>query len=546
MLLRIDNLNKSIGSKDLFENLNLIVNEGEKLGIVGRNGLGKTTLFRIITGEDKEYTGSIELAKGISIVMTRQEHFMHESMTALDYILSEVPDYNDLQNTIRKYEANGENEVTLEAYCDAIALFGERDYYSIEGRIIESLKSFQLDEERILQPFVALSGGEKRFVELVRVMYSGADIALIDEPTNHMDYVGKERFIQWLKNIDKCIIVITHDRDVLKYVDRILELKERKVTSFSGNYDAYLKQNSLITSSGITSYEEKLKCIAELKRQILDLGRRGAKDRSIKIMEDRFKRELERLEEELVKPSFWIDKESLESIDSTIAESYHKYKEKNITILQKSTSMHKKLLLDIKRLSVGYEFPLFNGISFDLYYGDRIFVKGRNGAGKSTFVKTIRSFIDGRESEAKVFNGEVKTSSSIKLGVYEQEIDTKYLSKSLGQAITELYFDHDIPINDEKLKGVMKQFLFNPETDMNLTFERLSGGQKARFQIIKMFINEPNLLILDEPTNHLDLPSIEELERTLTAYHGGIIYISHDSYFIETMGGNSIQIGKDD
>lgn len=562
MLLKITNLHKSIGLKELFENLSLSINEGEKVALIGRNGLGKTTLFKIITGEDMEFQGDIEIKKNIKIILTRQEHFFKESITALDYILDHVPNYRELKSYIKKREETlGTNIKEIEEYTDAITKFSEIGYYDIEERILQSLEDFDVNIDKALGPMESLSGGEKRFVELVRVMYSNADLALIDEPTNHMDYVGKAAFIKWLNTTKQTIFVITHDRDVLNNVDRIIELKEKKMLSFEGNYDNYLKQNSNETVSKINSYETDLKKIEKAKKQMLTARNlkfkaKGKKGRvSARIREERFKREYENLADNLNKPSFWIDQESKEEISDKVIEKYDRYKEKNITISANNSNEHKKLLLKISKLSVGYDKPLFENINFELFHGDRVFIKGRNGAGKSTLVKAIIKYIcqeNHQQIEQRgglrsnwgghIIQGEVKFSSSLKIGVYEQEVNPKYLDKSLSDAIIDVYTDQGLPINLQKVQNILGSYLFDPRTDATLTFNKLSGGQKARFQIIKMLSNNPNLLILDEPTNHLDLPSIEELENTLLNYHGAILYISHDNYLIRKLGGKVVEI----
>lgn len=548
MLLKIENLHKSIGLKELYKDLELSVDEKEKIGFIGRNGLGKTSLFKILNGTDYDYDGLVELKKDVRIVTTLQEHFFEHDLTPLEYVLHAVPGFIDLQNTIKRYESNGDGAPTLEEYLDALHEFTENGYFHIEDKICQSLIDFQLDEEQVLGSMQTLSGGEKRFVELVRVMYSEADLVLIDEPTNHMDYAGKAKFIEWLDMIDKTLIVISHDRDVLKHVSRIIELKEHKLYSFNGNYDTYIKQNSFTNISSIKKYELDLKNIAIAKKQMLlaRAQKQAAKSdgarMSAKIREERFQREMDTLTHVLTKPSLWIDQNSLEDIDERVVESYDKYKEKNILIRQKSERSHKKLLLDIQKLSIGYSEPLFANINLDLFFGDRVFIKGRNGAGKSTLIKTIISLTNHHDTNATIFYGDIKVASGLRVGVYEQEVDKRFLSKTLEDAVYQLYFDHNLPINNQKLMEILKNYLFEPETDAYLTFDKLSGGQKARFQLIKMFINEPNLLILDEPTNHLDLPSIEELENTLKAFLGGILYISHDNYFVDALGGRTIEI----
>lgn len=566
MLLRVSNIHKSIGLKDLFDGLSFNVEKGERVALIGRNGLGKTTLFRMLTGEDKEYSGEIEFLKNISVIMTRQEHFLHQDVTPVDYILNDVPEYRDLQYAIREYEENQSADVeAITKYSDAVMKFSELGYYSIEDQIVQSLNDFEIDIEMALGSFNSLSGGQKRFVELVRVMFSGADIALIDEPTNHMDYVGKDAFIKWLGDTEQTIFVITHDRDVLKKVDRILELKDKNVVSFSGNYDDFIRRNNESTSAQINHYELDLKRIDTSKKQMLLARTQKMTAKSNKartaalIRERRFQREFEKLNENLEKPSFWIDQESIETIDKEVVEKYEKYKEKNITVRATgSAEKHKKLLMKMDRLSIGYGYPLFSNLSFELYNYDRMFIKGRNGAGKSTLVKTIIRLMDefiekeyGKNprtkekfntSSANIYFGDYKFSPKISYGVYEQEVDPKYLEMSLSEAIFTVYNEQDIPINAQGVKNLMGQYLFDPQLDANLTFKNLSGGQKARFQIIKMLSNKPNLLILDEPTNHLDLPSIEELENALQNFSGAIIYITHDTYLVQKLGGRIVEI----
>lgn len=548
MLVKLANISKSIGGKDLFKDLSFVINEGEKVGMIGRNGTGKTSIFRIISGEDDEYDGQVEIRKGVRIVLTKQEHHFVENISALDYVLDSIPKFRELQTKITLYEKEGEEKVSLEDYCDALNDFSILDYYSIESRVIQSFSGFQLDEEKILRPLQDLSGGEKRFVELIKVMYSDADLALIDEPTNHMDYIGKEQFIKWLQEIDKTIIVITHDRDVLKFVNKVIEIKDRRAYTYNGNYDDYIKQNNANNVANIKQYENDIRALKKAERQMkyAQLRKHAAKvtksRTSARIREERFTKHFEKLNDELKKPSLWIDKQSLDSVSTKIVGSYSKYKEQNINIRGTNSDGVKKLLVNVKNLSLGYDKPLFKEVSFDIHTGDTILIKGRNGAGKSSLLKTIISMSKNESAGTIIFRGELKLSSTLKIGIYEQEIDKKYLSLTLSQAITNLHSENGIELGHQKLINLLKSYLFDPEVDGKLTMDKLSGGQKARFQLIKMFINQPNLLILDEPTNHLDLPSIEELETALQKYSGGIIYVSHDTYFIDSIGGKAIEI----
>jgi len=545
VLLTLSINEKTIGSRLLFQGLALTINEGEKVAAIGRNGVGKTTLFNMIAGIDADYDGTIEVKKGIRFIITAQEHFGTDHLSSVEYILQSVPEYHRLHNIIEQYPSHmGEDLYKITTYTDALTEFGERGYYDIHDQILQALAGFEISEEQANLPLGRLSGGQKRFVELVRVRFSEADLVLLDEPTNHMDYWGKDLFQKWVRETKQAIFVITHDRDVLREMDKIIEIKDKKMRVFPGNYDAYLRQNSTTTLTQVSSYEESLKSLEKLRKQMLAAGARkaGASNSAPKILEERLRREYNALKAQLEKPSLWIDQESVDQMKDKVVSSYHKYKDKNINISQSELNEYSHNLLSVKKLSVGYKEPLFAGINIELRHGDRLFIKGRNGAGKSTLIKAVLSQVGNYPSEATIFAGTVTASEKLRLGMYEQELDKQYLPMTLGEAVKTVYFENKIGLTDEHLNKLLAGYLFDPTNDRNLLVSRLSGGQKARFQLIKMFCNTPNLLILDEPTNHLDLPSIEELEKSLLAYEGAIIYVSHDSYFVQKIGGDTLVI----
>ena len=540
MLLRAAQLSKSIGAKHLFDDVTFSMDVGDKVALIGRNGQGKTTLLKLIAGVDPEYDGILEIRKNAIITLTRQEHLSDNQHTALDYILDSVPHYSEYGKILADFEKGTQTDIHL--YTKAMEYYSENGYYYIKDLILNTLLDFQISTEKAHQPLQVLSGGEKRYIELVRMMYSQSDLLLIDEPTNHMDYIGKEQFIAWMQTVESSMIIVTHDRDVLKYVDKIIELKDKKMYVFNGNYDHYLKQNTAQTTNSVKEYQNQLNRLQEAKSRVEWGLRMRAKSKAWKTRYDHWLRDYEKIKSETVKPSFWIDQESTEDLDKNISESYHKFKEKNISIAMHHQSDRASELVTLKNVSLGYTTPLFSGIDMPVRNQDRVFIKGRNGAGKSTLVRTIMALYKQEKPKATIFDGKILLGPSVRIGEYEQEIDTKYLSQTLEDAITSVYEDHNVPIDERTVKGLLSQYLFDPKIDGTQKIEDLSGGQKARFQIIKMLATKPNLLILDEPTNHLDLPSIEELENALSAYHGGILYISHDTYFIEKLGGEVIEI----
>ena len=696
MIADIHITEKSFGDKTLMRDVKFSVDDGEKVGVVGRNGVGKSTLFSILAGMDTDYTGEVIFRRGITVASTAQEHHGLGDQTVLSYILAGLPEYAALKKIIDEYpETMGDNMRKIEEYTRALERFDQKGFYQIEEKIRRELDNFQLSGcgER---PLGSLSGGQKRLVEIVKIMHSGAHLALIDEPTNHMDYVAKQQFIDWMSSQPRqAMLIITHDRDILGRVDRIIELKDGRAVSYRGNYEAYLKQNAQATAAGMNNFEQVEKRMTNLKQKVLDYQRLKEKSRNpgtiqkFKRLENEARAELAELSE-MDKPTFWIDEESAGQLDYKSAERYGRFKARNIRLSMKdATSRSQHVLVRVEDAAVGVgERILFEGVNIDLREGEAVELRGRNGAGKTTLIRMLlasgdvaartqvlssdsqqarrrqaeavtdslqaaglallkqsspgqespppsagaslivahsddkilpttvslstdspqrevkylqnsvaepraasqkksemplapnasiaappaleavehsriasapaersRSISSGDTSEKStpaqergavvtpiLYSGNLFLDPQVRVGVYEQEIDERYLADPLEAAIEKLYLSRDLPISDTKIRQLMADYLFT-EADRMTPLARLSGGQKARFQIIAMLANDPQLLILDEPTNHLDLPSIEELETALAKYSGAILYVSHDNYFRQAIGGEVVQIG---
>ena len=624
MIADIHITEKSFGDKTLMRDVKFSVDDGEKVGVVGRNGVGKSTLFGILAGTDTDYTGEVIFRRGITVASTAQEHHGLGDQTVLSYILAGLPEYASLKKIIDEYpETMGDNMRKIEEYTQALERFDQKGFYQIEEKIARELDNFQLSGcgER---PLGSLSGGQKRLVEIVKIMHAGAHLALIDEPTNHMDYVAKQQFIDWMSSQPRqAMLIITHDRDVLGRVDRIVELKDGQAVSYRGNYDAYLKQNAQATAAGMNNFEHIEKRMTNLKQKVLDYQRLKEKSRNpgtiqkFKRLENEARAELVELSE-MDKPTFWIDKESAGQLDYKSAERYGKFKARNIRLSMKdAASRSQHVLVRVEDAAVGVgERILFEGVNIDLREGEAVELRGRNGAGKTTLIRMLlgqrrgsdsslsgksmvsrtvlpdasdleetagsrtaasapqssarahsslksppeifrkrsaetsatreRSTVSGVEGVAPaapiLYSGNLFLDPQVRVGVYEQEIDERYLADPLQASIEKLYLSRDLPISDTKIRQLLADYLFT-EADRMTPLARLSGGQKARFQIIAMLANDPQLLILDEPTNHLDLPSIEELETALAKYSGAILYVSHDNYFRQEIGGEVVQIG---
>lgn len=543
MIADITITEKSFGPKILMKGIRFSIDDGEKVGVVGRNGVGKSTLFGILTGNDKDFTGEIIFKRGVVVVSTAQEHHDTGDMTVLQYVLSGLPEYAELSHIIETYpETMGDNMKLIDEYTQALMRFDDKGFYQIEEKIERELDNFQLPgvAHRV---FSTLSGGQKRLVEVVKVMHSDADLVLVDEPTNHMDYIAKAQYVEWMKSSKEAMLVITHDRDVLNEVDRIIELKDGENVSYKGNYEAYLKQNAVSTGTQMNDFDMIEKRITNLKAKVIEYQRFKEKSRNPSTIQ-RFKRLEENSRKELAelqtkeKPTFWIDKESVENLNYKVAAQYDKFKAKNIHMNMKSEgSRSKHVLITARNVSIGYDKPLFANVNIDLREGEKLELRGRNGCGKTTLIKALLG-----SDEPKIFDGELSLDTGIRIGVYEQEVSPTYFKLPLGAAIEKMYLDRNLSISTTKIRNLMSDYLFT-EGDINTPISRLSGGQKARFQLITMLANDPQLLILDEPTNHLDLPSIEEIESALAKYSGAVLYVSHDGFFRRSLDGDVLQIG---
>ena len=544
VVLQVTISEKIIGSKALLKDAQFWLSDNEKIGFLGRNGTGKTTLFNIITGSDTDFSGVVTCSKHEVIMATSQEH--HDAAgTTIEFVSRKLPDFARLETILQTYpEHMGDDIKKIQTYTDALEKFSEYGYYEVENSLEKLFDAYQLNKGLLAQPFAALSGGQKRLVELIAIQLAGPQIVLLDEPTNHMDYIAKDAFVEWLKSTNSSVLVISHDRDVLKNVDRILELRDQKIFSYPGSYDNYLAQNAITTTNAISEFGSSEKRIANLKEQITFAKARAATGgpRWVKMYE-RYERELNNILENRKKPSFWIDRESAKTLKPKTTVNYQKFRAKNIRIHEASTSEVTNILLRVDKLNLGYDKkPLLQNISFQLSGGQRLHIVGRNGVGKTTLVKAITLAWQGKRPDTLIGAGIIECDRSLSISMYDQEIDVGFLEKTLYDAIEAIYDAKGLRVTSEQVNQDMANYLFNPGADKEVLVRNLSGGQKARLQLIRLLVGSPNLLILDEPTNHLDLPSIEELENALNDFKGAIIYISHDSYFAKNIGGEKLQL----
>jgi ATPase subunit of ABC transporter with duplicated ATPase domains len=348
--------------------------------------------------------------------------------------------------------------------------------------------------------------------------------------------------------VKNCVLHATNlpvppeDRDVLENVDKIVEIKDGRSDVYRGGYADYLRANASRTANSMNEYETVQRKIENLTKKIEYAKRNkskwtGTADKRnpFVVMETHARKEKEELEK-IAKPSFWVDEKSAREMNPKNAARYEKYKAKNLRLgLATAENKSRRVIIKAENLSVGYNpsRPLFADKTFQLFEHDILEIKGRNGAGKTTLIRTIL----GRPGP-EILAGSIFFDSKVRVGIYDQEFAPELLELTLHDAIEKVYGGN---ITETKIRGLMANYLFD-EADVATPVERLSGGQKARLQLIKMLANDPQLLVLDEPTSHLDLMSIEELENALRKYSGAILYVSHDNYFRRALGGATVEI----
>ncbi|MGB4966947.1 MAG: ATP-binding cassette domain-containing protein, partial [Candidatus Saccharimonadales bacterium] len=336
MIVSVDITEKSFGGKLLYDSLRFDIQPREKLGIIGRNGTGKSTLLHMITGDDTDYQGEISVKRGTTIIASHQEHHGHETTPVLEYIQGDLPEFARLHHILTTYPLTmGDDEKMIQRYSDALERFTQLGYFQVEDELGQAFMAYQLAPQKLEAPLSELSGGQKRMVELIKIQRAKGDLALIDEPTNHMDFVAKTEFIKWLDTAEEAVVVITHDRDVLAHVDKIIEIRDGRAYAFRGDYEQYLRTNKGQITSQVNEYDLAQRRFQNLTADVIRFRRLKEKSRDLGTIK-RFKSQEEKAAAELAelskaeKPSFWIDRESAEQLDLKMTAAYQKYKAKNI------------------------------------------------------------------------------------------------------------------------------------------------------------------------------------------------------------------------
>ena len=511
IVLSCNNLNKSFGIDSILENVNFTVNEYDKIGIIGVNGTGKTTLFKIISGIYGYDSGDIYTSKDCEIGYLEQNTNFHSENTTLEEVLEVFKDVIEMEKYLRDLEhkiseeSSNTNSTTLEKlmneYSNKLEAFSDMNGYGYNSEAKGVLKGLGFSDEDMDKPISILSGGEKTRVLLGKLLLKKPTLLLLDEPTNHLDSEAIEWLEVFLKQYKGTVILISHDRYFLdQVVNRIFEIHNKKLKTYNGNYSDFIKASAIEKELELKKFEDQQK---DIKKQEESIERLKAFGREKHLKRARSKEKALAKVDVLDKPEAYRKKAKIEFNPSVTSGND---------------------VLQLRDISMGYgERILFKDLNLDIYRGEKVALIGANGIGKSTLFKIIMN-------EITPLSGDIKFGTNVNVSYFHQEQKTLNLDNTI---IDEIWEDNK-QLTQTSLRTMLGAFLFEGE-EVFKKISTLSGGERARVAILKLILSNANLLLLDEPTNHLDIDSKEVLEEALSSYTGTIFTISHDRYFLNTV-----------
>lgn len=510
MLFRISDVWKSFGGNAVLRGASFQINPGEKIGLVGRNGAGKTTIFRLITGAESPDNGDVVRMNGLNIGLLDQHVDFEAGDTVHTAALSAFREIHDIEAEMRVLEKQMEtdhSDEVLARYADLQSAFEHADGFTYAARAESVLLGIGFSREMWQQDARTLSGGQKNRLGMARLLLSAADVLLLDEPTNHLDVNAVEWLEQFLRSIDKAYVVISHDRYFLDNIaSRIIEIENGKTVDYKGNYSKFVVERALRREQQQREYENQQAMIAKT-REFIRRNLEGQKTKQAKSRRTMLER--------------------LERIDVVASEkSGGRFGLKEVERTGNN-------VLTIEDASVGYgEKALAAEINLSLHRGETLGIIGPNGSGKTTFLKTIMGQI-------REISGKISWGTKINIGYYSQNLEG--LEPRI-EVIQELRRVAPMADNGE-LRSFLARFLFFGD-DVFKKVADLSGGEKGRLALAKLIYSRKNVLILDEPTNHLDIPAREALEAALDEYDGTIITVSHDRFFLDKIATQIMAFGE--
>lgn len=511
-LVQFNKVYKQFAGDFILKDINFSIEEKDKIGLVGLNGVGKSTIIRMLLGEERvdgadnnpNEVGEIIKSPSVKVGYLSQNHkFSDEKNTIYEEMMSVFSEEREIWSKLQKVNmllgtAEGEELKSLiNQSAELSSLYEAKNGYEIEYKIKQIITGLELTDEYHNLYLKDLSGGERTRVSLAKLLLIEPDLLILDEPTNHLDLVSIEWLEDYLKRYNKTFLLVSHDRIFLDNVcNRIYEIENKKLYKYDGNFSSFILQKEMILKGEIKRYEKEQEKIRKMEEYI-ERFRAGIKAKQAKGRQKILDR-IERTDDPVFNPQRMKLKFETDGISGD-----NVLKVKNI---EKSFG-NKKVL---------------NNISFNLYKGERVGIIGKNGIGKSTLLKII---VD----KLKKDSGEVDFGSRVKMGYYDQDHQDLTDENTILQEI-----NVSLNLTEEYLRTLAGGFLFSGD-DVLKKVKKLSGGEKVRVSFLKLYMKRANFLILDEPTNHLDIYSIEVLEDALENFDGTMLVVSHNRHFLDSI-----------
>ena len=502
-------LEKQFGATTLFKDINFSIENNARIGLVGPNGVGKTTLLKIMTGEEESTKGEFTVNKDIDVGYIAQENALDENKSIWDEMITVfAPLIKQGENLTKMQEQianHPEDSDLLKRYDQMQFDFEQNGGYTYQADIKSVLNGFNFKENTWTKKIGSLSGGEKTRLSFVKLLLKKPDLLLLDEPTNYLDLDTLDWLEGFLKNYDGAILTVSHDQYFLDHLaTQIFEMRYGKLTIFKGDYTHYLAERQLRDAQQEAAYEKQ--------------------QEEIKAAEDFIQKNLVRASTTKRAQSRRKQLEKMERIDPP------KHSGK-VKINFKADRPSGKEVLIAQDLTIGYpDKTMVNNISFQVNKGDRIAIIGPNGIGKSTLLKTIMK-------KLAIKSGSIKYGASLDIGYYDQELQGLDYKKTVIDTI----WDRHKSMPEKDVRSILASFLFTAK-DIDKVVGQLSGGQRARLTLTVLALEHDNFLIMDEPTNHLDIEAKEVLEQALSKFDGTLLFVSHDRYFINQLANKTISV----
>ena len=512
-ILDVQNLTLSFGDDTLFEGVSFDVKEREKVGLVGCNGAGKTSLFKLITGEYTADEGGCFVSKNARLGYMEQ-HTCSENRSVYDELVSVFSDLieaeKELEELSRKLtEGVGSQSESIEKQDRLTEFFTREGGLEYKSRTRAALLGLGFSESDFDMPTSKLSGGQKSKLILAKLLLSKADFLLLDEPTNHLDIKAVEWLESFLKDYSGACLIVSHDRYFLdKITEKTIEIENKKCRCYKGNYSEFLIKKAAEQKAIEEKYENDMKEIERLEG-IIAQQRQWNREKNIKTAESKEKA-VERIKAQLVVPDKMVEKIRFDFTPKIMSG------EEVLTVSNLKKSFGKN--------------EIFNNVSLKIMRGERVFLLGDNGCGKTTLLKILMQDYAADE-------GYFKFGANVFTGYFDQVQAKLDLSKT---ALEEIWTSFP-SMTETAVRSALAAFLFKGD-DVYKLLSECSGGERARVALLKLMLGKFNFLLLDEPTNHLDAFSREELEKTLLDYSGTMLIVSHDRYFINKLSTRILEL----